>query len=178
MNKDLFNNLSEIVEKAVKNAFASFQNGTIEHHGDWEYLPNIPALANFLGCSYTTAKRLKHLHRIKFFQNGTNVKFFIPDVIYAIDHDPVVSKHFHKHWDLISGKPAVPSQPPKIYVETELYPDRFIFATIRYQGWRCCICIPEHLWNDANRVADFINQVILHRHAKYPFRIPPVINNQ
>jgi len=149
-----------------------------EPNGDWKYISTIRQLADFIGSSYSSAKRLKQQHRIKFHQTGTSVKFFIPDVLYAIEHDPVVAKHFYKHWNLISScKQEIPQTPPKIFVETELYPGRFVFATIRYQGWRCSVCIPEHLWNDANRVADFINEVILQRHEKQPFRIPPIINN-
>jgi len=88
--------LEAIVEKAVNNAFAAQKAVSEPQHPEWDYLPSEVALAQFLECSYSTAKRFKKEGLIKFTQEGTKVKFLIADVLEAIENHDRVSKYIDR----------------------------------------------------------------------------------
>lgn len=144
------------------------------------FFPNIKSLSDFFCCSYTTAKRWKKQLRIPSVQMKNEVMFFVPDVMTACEKDPVVKNQFMKSLEpgfrqkYLADKKARLSQSTEVKYETELYPGRFVDVTIRYQGWRTHACFPYHIWNNREKVIDYIQQLILTRHEKHPFPIVPV----
>jgi hypothetical protein len=167
--------LTAVVRKAVDDAFKAGQNSDSAAHPDWEYIPSILELARFLGCSYEIAKKIRKEGRIKGSISGGKVRFYIPDVLHAIDHDPVVKDLFNRVCDHFKAPvPQLPKIPRPATVESELFPGRFVLATIRYQGWRCYACFPEETYCDPEKVDDFVQEIIFRRHERHPFPILPI----
>ena len=166
--------LTAVVRKAVNYAFKAEQKNVSLAHPAREYIHSIRELGEFLGCHYNTAKRIISQGRIRYTRDGYRVRFWIPDVLYATNHDPVVLGFFTRVIARLNDPASqVPPSPPRATVESELYPGRFVLATIRYQGWRCYACFPEETYGDAEKVEDFVNQIIHERHERHPFRIAP-----
>ncbi|MEI8049561.1 MAG: hypothetical protein WCI92_19450 [Bacteroidota bacterium] len=170
--------LTAVVRKAVNEAFEAGQKPAALPHPACEYIHSIRELGVFLGCHYNTAKRIISQGRIRCTRDGVRVRFYIPDVLYAIDHDPVVSGFFTRLCDRLNNPAPQVTLPPRATVESELFPGRFVLATIRYQGWRCYACFPEETYGDADKVEDFVQEIIFRRHERHPFRIAPVISEQ
>lgn len=141
-------------------------------HPEREYLNSEIELARFLGCSYSTAKRLKRAGRIKYTQEGTSVKFYIPDVIDAIQTDPKVGALVTKMWEKLFNQNAT-DEKPKVTIESELH-GRFVFIGIRYQGWRCTACCTAELFANQREVSDLVNQIILTQNFRKPFKTSPL----
>lgn len=169
--------LEAIVEKAVNNAFASQKDAPEPPHSDWDYLPSIVALSEFLECSYPTAKRLKKAGLIKFTQEGTKVRFYIPDILDAIDKHQRVGKYIDRWCENHppAGSPPIPKKDPKIRIETELFPERFMFIKIKYQGWGCTVCTSPELWDNQPLIRDLVHQVIKEQNNRKPFKISPIL---
>jgi hypothetical protein len=166
--------LSAVVRKAVNEAFEAGQKPATLPHPACEYISSIRELGEFLGCHYNTAKRIVSHGRIGCTRDGNRVRFWIPDVLYAVEHDPTVSGFFKKVIDHLNDPASqVPPPPPRATVESELFPGRFVFATIRYQGWKCDACFPEEIYGDTEKVEDFVNQIIRDRNERIPFCIAP-----
>jgi hypothetical protein len=138
-------------------------------------LNSFAQLGRFLECDPKTAATLLREGYIRHTVTCGGISVFVPDILEAaLKHERVgrfLARAFLRK--RVPPAPEKPQQPPRIYVETELYPGRFVLATIRYQGWRCPACMPAHLWHDTEKMTDFVNQVILNRHERVPFRIPP-----
>jgi len=167
--------LTEIIEKAVKNAFAAQKPAPPSPHPEREYLNSEVELACFLGCSYSTVKRLKRAGRIKYTQAGTNVKFRISDVIEAIQTDPKVGKLVTNMLQKLFNQSATGTtgEKPKVTTETEIH-GRFVFIEIRYQGWRCTACCTAELFANQREVRDLVNQIILTQNFRKPFKTSPL----
>jgi hypothetical protein len=144
---------------------------------DWDYLHSIADLADFLECSYTTAKRFKRDRRIKFTQEGTKVRFYIPDILDAIEKDDVVGKYIDRFCENHppANQPPQLEKDPKIYIETELFPDRFMFILIKHQGWRGTVVCSPDLWDNQPEIRALVHEVILAQHDRKPFKIAPII---
>jgi hypothetical protein len=167
--------LTEIIENAVNNAFAAQKPAPPSLHPEREYLTSEVELARFLGCSYSTAKRLKQSGNIKFTQEGTRVKFYIPDVIDAINNDNKVGALVSKMWEKLFNQNATEKNTtkPKVIIEAELH-GRFMFIGLRYQGWRCTACCSSELWDKQHEVRDLVNQIILTQNNRKPFKTSPL----
>jgi hypothetical protein len=143
------------------------------------FLPNIRAVADFFCCSYTTAKRWKQKALIPSVQRGNDIRFFIPDVMEAIEKNPFVRNQFFKSLDplfrekYLQDKNARKELSTELTYETTLYPDEFVDVLIKYQGWRTHACFPYHIWNDHEKVKHYIQYLILSRHKKHPFPKTP-----
>ena len=172
--------MTEVVTNAVFQALAEASSPEQKPVPAGLHLDSIVQLAGFLGCSYNWAKQIKKEGRIKCLQQGPKVMFFLSDILEAVDRDPSIRRMFLAR--IGTGSPSCNSsqireiRKPQVMFETELFPGRFIFATIKYQGWRCNACIPYHLWNEPGKVKDFVNQIIRDRHEKHPFKIAPLFN--
>lgn len=175
--------LSAVVEKAVNNAFASQKDASEPAHPEWDYLPSVVALADFLECSLSTARRFKKAGLIKFTQEGTKVKFLITDVLHAIDQHERVAKYVYRFCENHppAGSPCSCNSfpireilPPKIRIEPELFPQRFMFIKIRYQGWGCTVCTSPELWDNQAMIRDLVHQVIKEQHERKPFKVSPL----
>jgi hypothetical protein len=140
---------------------------------DWDYLPSIAELSDFLDCSYRTALRFKKAGLIKFTQEGTKVKFLITDVFDAIDKDDRVGKYADRFCEKYppAGSPPGPKKDPKIRIETGLFPERFMFIKIRYQGWGCTVCTSPELWDNQPQIRELVHQVIKEQNERKPFRV-------
>jgi hypothetical protein len=143
---------------------------------DWDYLPSIAELADFLDCSYRTALRIKRAGLIKYTQEGAKVKFLITDVLDAIEKDDRVGKYVDRFCEKYfpAGSPPIPKKDPKIRIETGLFPERFMFIKIRYQGWGCTVCTSPELWDNQPRIRALVHQVIKEQNESKPFRISPL----
>jgi len=188
MKKQLFAARLNYIESLLldlKQANLSALRVSLRPGNEWNYLHSYAQVARFLQCDPKTAASLLNERLIRYTMIGGEISVFIPDILEAAAKHERIGKFIAR---IRSGQTAsAPDSgschsssirailPPKIMVETELYPDRFVFATIKYQGWKCDACIPYHLWNQPDKVIDFVQQIILNRHEKYPFRIPPVI---
>jgi hypothetical protein len=165
--------LTAIVEKAVNNAFASQKDAPKPPYPEWDYLPSIVALSDFLECSYSSAKRFKKAGLIKFEQQGTKVKFYIPDILEAIEKHERVGKYIDRLCEKYppAGSPQIPKKEPKIRIETELFPGRFMFIKIKYQGWGCTICTSPDLWENQSLIRELVNEVIKEQNQRKPFKV-------
>jgi len=146
-------------------------------------LSSIRELSGFLQCHYSSAQRLLRDKQIMHTYQSRSITIYITDILEAAAKSERVRFFLNRIVERAKAAKALPEppknpQPPRILIETELYPDRFIFATIKYQGWRCNAYIPYHLCNQPDKVTDFVEQILLNRHAKHPFSIPPEISNQ
>jgi hypothetical protein len=165
--------LATIVEKAVKNALKASTNSSSESHSPLNYLDSIVELADFLGCSYKTALRFKMQGRIKFHQNGCNVRFFIPDVFDAFEKDPCVGRYLEKCFRTNPSENQQQKTKPKVSIQTELDSGRFMFIHINYQHWGCTVVCSPDLWNDQIQINEIIRQIILAQNKRKPFKIQP-----
>jgi len=152
---------------------------SLRSNNEWNYLHSYAQVARFLQCDPKTAVRLIDEGLIRHTYIGGEISVYIPDILEAAAKHDRVARFISR---IRTGAPSCNSSQlreisnPKILVETELYPDRFIFATIKYQGWRCNACIPYHLWTQPDKVTDFVEQIIRARQENYPFRIPRALN--
>jgi hypothetical protein len=175
--------LQTVIERAVRKALSSFI-----HFGSKPSLPapesknfvyGIPALADLLGCSYQTARKLKRNNHIPYVAVGHDTKFFLSDIIYAIDHDPVVSAVCTKKVSLNSKPTSVISvRVPRITIESDLYPGTLPILLIRYQGWSCYACVSSDLYHDTVLFHEFIRTIVLLQHKNHPFKIEPNFTDQ
>lgn len=168
--------LTAVVEKAVTNAFTAQKAVPEPTHPSWDYLPSVVALADFLECSYRTALRFKKAGLIKFTQDGTKVKFLITDVLDAIEKHDRVGKYIDRFCEKYppAGSPPMPKKDPKIRIETELFPEKFMFIKIKYQGWGCTVCTSPELWDNQPLIRELVHQVIKEQNERKPFKISPL----
>ena len=143
---------------------------------EWDYLPSEVALSEFLECSISTARRFKKEWLIKFTQEGTKVRFYIPDVLEAADKHDRVGKYIDRWCENHppAGSPQLPKEDPKIFIENELYPGRFMFIRVKYQRWSCTVVCSPDLWDKQSEIRELVHQVILAQNERKPFKISPL----
>ena len=159
----------------LKNANLNALRTSLRTNNEWSYLRSFAQLARFLQCDPKTAVRLLRLGLIRHSVLGGEISVFIPDILEAAQKDERVGKfitRIRKDASCNSSQIRV-SSPPKIMIETGLYPDRFVDAKVKYDGWSTNVCFPYHLWTQPDKVIDYVEQIVRDQHAKRPFRIAP-----
>ena len=151
---------------------------SLRTNNEWNYLHSYAQVARFLQCDPKTAVRLISDGLIRHTCIGGEISVFIPDILEAAAKYERVNQFITRiRSGVPAGRDAMPcgSTPPDIFIETKLYPERYIKAKVKYQGWMTNICIPCHLWTQNDKVIDFVNEVIKDRHRERPFRIAPLL---
>ena len=174
--------LQAVIERAVRKALSSFSRTTLKPSlpgpESKNFVYGIPGLADILGCNYYEARNLKRNNHIPFVAVGHDTKFFLADIIYAIDHDPLVAAVCTRKV-FFDSKPisVLPLRIPRITVESDLYPGSLSIIFIRYQGWSCFACVPAEIYQNHVEFHEFIKTVILLQHKKRPFKIIPDLSD-
>jgi|GEM_PF-2479565 len=179
MKKSIFNARLNYIESLLidlRKANLTVLRASLQASNPWNYLHSYAQVARFLQCDPKTAAALIGDGLIRCALINGEISVFIPDILEAAAKHERIGRLIAR---IRTGSPSCNSsqiseiRKPQVMFETELFPGRFVFATIKYQGWRCNACIPYHLWNEPGKVKDFVNQIIRDRHEKVPFKIAP-----
>ncbi len=143
---------------------------------DWDFFHSISEVADFFEVPYSTARGWYRSGRIKGIKGRLNVKFYIPDVLAAIANDDIIGYYATRLSEKYppAEEKKQPLKEPEIFIETELFPNRFFFIRLKYQGWKTTVvCIPE-IWDNQDDIRALVYEVILAQHDRKPFRIAPI----
>jgi hypothetical protein len=138
------------------------------------YLNSVADLAGFLDCSYSSALRLKQSGAVKFSGKGHSVRFYIPDVLDAIENNDKVGRYIDRMMEKYAPDSSDKTKKDiKIFTESELFPGRYMFIDIKYQSWRgTAVCSPD-LWEQQAKIRSLVEHIIIFQHERKPFKIRP-----
>lgn len=144
------------------------KNSAVNLLTEWGTLDSISSLAEFLGCSYSTARRYKKLNKIKCEQAERGTRFHISDVLQAMEGDERVFSFLMKtYFSPIEKSHYFSEQEPQLLIDCVLYPGFLMTIEFNYQGWGCMACCPPEIWGEDSKIKALANHLIMeHRKIK------------
>jgi hypothetical protein len=143
---------------------------------DWDYFPSRAAVAEFFEVPDSTVRSWERSGRIKGEKHGSNIRYYIPAILEAVEKDDIIGYYAARLSEKYppAKETEQPAKEPEISIKTELFPKRFTFIDVGYQGWKATVVCSPDLWDNQKEIRALVYEVILAQHDRKPFKIAPL----
>lgn len=143
---------------------------------DWDYFHSRAELAEFFEVPISTVRSWERSGRLKGEKHGLELWYPISIVLEAIAKDDIIGYYAARLSEKYppAGEKVQPQKEPQISIETELFPNRFVFIKVRYQRWHTTVVCDPDLWEKQDEIRALVYEVILAQHDRKPFKIAPI----